>query len=193
MSAGQMTLPVLAGFTLLALVWWVTTYNRLVQLKHEVSRALANIDVLLRQRHDELPKLIETCRQYRQFEQDTLQKVIDARSRVQQASANSNVGALGAAESDLRGSVGRVFAIAEAYPELKANTQFVALQTRITALESGIADRREVYNDAANVQNIRLEQFPDSWVASFGDFRPAALLHFTAAETADVNVKALFA
>ena len=183
----------LGGVCVIVLVWAVASYNRLVQVKHEVSRALANIDVLLKQRHDELPKLIETCKQYRQFEQDTLKSVIEARTRVQQASAGGNIAALGGAESALRSSVGRLFAVAEAYPELKTNESLMALQARISALENGIADRREVYNEAVNINNVRLEQFPGSLIAPFGTFRTLPLLHFTSAETSDQDVKALFA
>src|SRR5438309_3468348 len=110
---------VVLGVVLLGLVYLVMLYNNLVQVKHNVAKAWANIDVLLKQRHDELPKLIETCKQYMKFEQETLQKVIDARSRVFAARESQNIGALGAAESTLRASVGNLFAVAEQYPELK--------------------------------------------------------------------------
>ena len=182
-----------AGLSLLLLAWIIMTYNRLVQAKHQVTRALANIDILLKQRHDELPKLVETCRQYREFEQQTLQRVIEARSQVQKASAGGDVAALGSAEGVLRSSVGQLFAVAEAYPELKANESFIALQSRITALENGIADRREVYNEAVNVNNVLIEQFPDRLVAGLGSFPVQTLLQFTAADLSDVDVKHLFA
>ena len=182
-----------AGLSLLVLAWIIMTYNRLVQAKHQVTRAFANIDVLLKQRHDELPKLVETCRQYREFEQQTLQRVIEARAQVQKASAGGDVAALGGAESALRAGVGRLFAIAEAYPDLKANESFIALQARITALENGIADRREVYNETVNVNNVLIEQFPDRLVAGLGSFPPQPLLQFNAADVADVDVKSLFA
>ena len=97
------------------------------------------------------------------------------------------------ADAALGSALGRLFAVAEAYPDLKANESFLALQARITTLENGIADRREVYNDAVNINNVRLEQFPASLVASFGDFRPQPMLHFSSAETSDPDVKALFA
>jgi LemA protein len=133
-------------------------YNGLVQLKHAVAKAWANIDVLLKQRHDELPKLVETCKQYKQFEQETLQRVIEARSRVQTARENQNIPALGQAEGALRMGLGQIFAVAEAYPELKANEHFMQLQARITALENAIADRRELYNESVNINNIRIVQ-----------------------------------
>jgi len=106
---GIIVLAVLA----VVVIYFVMIYNQLVQVKHNVSKAWANIDVLLKQRHDELPKLIETCKQYMKFEQDTLQKVIDARSRVFSARESQNIPALGTAEAGLRASVGSLFALAE--------------------------------------------------------------------------------
>jgi LemA protein len=170
----------------------VMAYNGLVNVKHGVTKAWANIDVLLKQRHDEIPKLVEVCKQYRQFEQQTLERVIRARNMVQAAREQQDVGALGPAEAGLRASLGQLFAVAEAYPELKTNENFMQLQNRITQLENGIADRRELYNEAVNINNVRIEQFPDVLIARMFDFRAAKLLEFDAAETADVDVKALF-
>jgi LemA protein len=182
----------LLGLAAVAVVWAVMTYNSLVQLKHGVGKAWANVDVLLKQRHDELPKLVETCRQYKHFEQETLARVIEARSRVQAARENQNIPALGRAEGLLRAGLGRIFAVAEAYPELKANESYMQLQQRITALENAIADRRELYNESVNINNVRIEQFPDSVIAGLFGFAPKPLLEFSAAEKADVDVKALF-
>jgi len=173
-------------------IYLVMVYNQLVQIKHNVSKAWANIDVLLKQRHDELPKLVETCRQYMKFEQNTLTRVMQARSNVSEARAQRNIGALGHAEGELRGAVGRLFAVAEAYPDLKTNQTFLHLQGRISGLENGIADRREFYNESVNVNNVRIEQFPDSMVAALFSFRPAQLLRFSPQETSDVSVKELF-
>lgn len=183
---------ILFGLLILALVYGVFTYNGLVRLKHGVARAWANIDVLLKQRHDELPKLVEVCKQYRQFEQETLQRVIEARGRVASAREQGDVTALGAAEGALRLGLGQIFAVAEAYPELRANEHFTQLQKRITGLENNIADRREWYNEAVNIFNVRIEQFPDLVIARIFDFAPRKLLEFDAAEKTDVNLKALF-
>ncbi|MCE9642588.1 MAG: LemA family protein, partial [Betaproteobacteria bacterium] len=109
---------VILGVAVLALVYLVMIYNNLVQVKHNVSKAWANIDVLLKQRHDELPKLVETCKQYMKFEQDTQQKVIEARSKVFSARESQDMRALGTAEAGLRASVGSLFALAEQYPDL---------------------------------------------------------------------------
>jgi LemA protein len=182
----------LAGLAVVA-VYAVMIYNGLVNLKHNVSKAWANIDVLLKQRHDEIPKLVEVCKQYRQFEQDTLQRVIEARSKVFAASQSQNVGALGQAETALRASLGNLFAVAEAYPDLKTNEQFLNLHTRISALENAIADRREFYNESVNLNNVRIEQFPDVIVAGMFGFTRRQPLKFSDAEKADVDVKQLFA
>lgn len=173
-------------------VYVVVIYNNLVQLKHNVAKAWANIDVLLKQRHDELPKLVETCKQYMKYEQDTLQQVVEARAAVFSASESANVKGLGSAEQRLRSGLGRLFALAENYPALKADESFKHLQARISGLEGAIADRRELYNDSANRQGVRIEQFPDVLVARMLRFQPAELLRFSAEETRDVDVKALF-
>ena len=182
----------LALLVVAAVAYAVSLYNALIQVKHQVDQAWSNIDVLLKQRHDELPKLVETCKQYKQFEQDTLQRVIEARSRVQTARESQNIPALGQAKGALRMGLGQIFAVAEAYPELKANENFMQLQTRITALENGIADRRELYNEAVNINNVRIEQFPDSIIAGMFRFGAKPLLEFASAEKADVDMKALF-
>jgi LemA protein len=182
-----------AGLVAITLATYtVVLYNRLVALKHNVAQSWSNIDVLLKQRHDELPKLVETCKQYMGYEQATLAKVMEARGQVQQARAQGDVPALGAAESGLRMGLGQLFALAEAYPELKADSHFQHLQDRISGLENAIADRREYYNQSVNSNNIRIEQFPDVLVARLFAFRPFDLLEFSEEETADVNLGALF-
>src|SRR5919204_5220823 len=183
----QIVLMVLAASALLAIVYAGMLYNGLVTVKNNVALAWANIDVLLKQRHDELPKLVEACKAYRDFERDTLVRVTEARARVGQAREARDIDALGPAEAALRAGVARVFAVAERYPDLKANENFLQLQSRITGLENAIADRREYYNDCVNVNNIRIEQFPDALVARAFNFREARLLEFSAQETADVD------
>jgi len=183
---------IVLGVLLVAVIYFVMLYNNLVQVKHNVSKAWANIDVLLKQRHDELPKLVETCKQYMKFEQDTLARVMEARSKVFSARESQNIGALGQAEGALRASVGNLFAVAEAYPDLKTNQTFLQLQSRISGLENGIADRREFYNESVNINNVRIEQFPDTLIAGMFNFKPAQLLEFDTAEKTDVDVKQLF-
>ncbi|HEY6094908.1 MAG TPA: LemA family protein [Gallionellaceae bacterium] len=180
------------GILVVAAIYVISLYNNLVQLKHGVSKAWANIDVLLKQRHDELPKLVEVCKQYKQFEQETLQRVIAARSQVQSAREVQDVEALGKAEGALRMGLGSIFAVAEAYPELKTNENFMQLQNRITGLENGIADRRELYNESVNIYNVGIEQFPAVILAGMFNFTGKPLLEFSTAEKADVDMKALF-
>jgi len=180
------------GALAVAALYAITLYNGLVALKHAVAKAWANIDVLLKQRHDELPKLVEVCKQYSQFEQTTLRSVIEARSQVQSARETHDIGALGQAESQLRRGLGQIFAVAEAYPELRTNDNFMQLQQRITSLENGIADRRELYNDAVNINNVRVEQFPDALIARMFAFESKPLLEFSSAEKTDVDLKQLF-
>jgi LemA protein len=185
-------LVVILALTAALIVYIVGIYNGLVNLRENVKVAWANIDVLLKQRHDELPKLIESCKRYMQFEQETLEKVMRARASVSQASTSGNVAAVGAAEQQLRAGVGRLFAVAESYPQLKTDETFKQLQGRITALEESIADRRELYNDQVNLNNIRVKMFPDVVIAQRFGFPSAQLLEFTSDEKRDVDIGALF-
>ncbi|MFI4920024.1 MAG: LemA family protein [Gammaproteobacteria bacterium] len=175
-----------------AVIYLIMLYNGLVSLKNNVKEAWANIDVLLKQRHDELPKLVETCKQYMGYEKDTLEKVMQARAGVQQARESGDMAALGPAEAQMRSMIGKLYAVAEAYPQLKANESFQQLQTRITGLENAIADRREFYNDSVNLYNTRTQQFPDVLIANNFGFKPGTLLEFGEEEKKDVDVKALF-
>jgi LemA protein len=188
----ELTGIILIAVLAVVIIYFVMIYNQLVQIKHNVSKAWANIDVLLKQRHDELPKLVETCKQYMKFEQDTLVRVMEARNQVSSAREQHDIGALGQAEGQLRGALGRLFAVAEAYPDLKANETFLHLQARISSIENAIADRREFYNESVNINNVRIEQFPDSIVAAMLSFKSFELLRFSSDETSDVSVKELF-
>ncbi len=183
---------IVLGIVAVVVVYGIIIYNNLVRLKHNVAKAWSNIDVLLKQRHDELPKLVETCKQYMGYEQETLEKVMRARAAVATAREQGDVAALGPAETQLRLGLGNLFAVAEAYPDLKANESFQHLQGRITGLENAIADRREFYNESVNLNNVRIEQFPDVIVARWFKFMAAALLEFGEEEKRDVDVRALF-
>ncbi len=179
------TMVLLAGYA-------VTIYNNLVALKHRIAKAWSNIDIALKQRHDELPKLVATCREYMRHEQETLENVISARNSVAAARESHDIPSLGVAETALRSGLGRLFALAENYPELKANDSFQHLQARITNLENTIADRRELYNEVVNQNNTRIEQVPDVFIARFFTFVAHDLLQFSEGETSDVNIGALF-
>ena len=179
-------------FTAILLGYAITLYNGLVTLKHNVSKAWSNIDVVLKQRHDELPKLVTICKQYMQHERETLERVIAARSAVSSAREAGDVSGLGPAETQLRRGLGQLFAVAEAYPDLKADKTFKHLQDRISGLEDTIADRREYYNESVNVYNVGIEQFPDLIIARLLSFVEAQLLEFEAEELTDVDIKSLF-
>jgi LemA protein len=180
-------------FLVLALTGYlIAVYNGLVRVRAAVKLAWSDIDVLLVQRHDELPKLVEVCKQYMQYESGTLERVMRARAGVDAARASGSVATLAAAERELRNGLSGLYAVAENYPQLKASEPFRHLQERISGLETAIADRREVYNDAVNTNNVRIVAFPDVLIARQGDFPPAQLLHFQADEKADVDLKAAF-
>ena len=188
----MITLLILLVLAIALIAYVAGIYNGLVSLRESVKTSWANIDVLLKQRHDELPKLIETCKRYMQFEQETLEKVMRARASVSQASAAGDVAAVGAADRQLRAGVTRLFALAENYPQLKSDESFQRLQSRISALEESIADRRELYNDQVNLNNVRVAVFPDVLIAQRFGFGPAHLLEFSSEEKRDVDVAALF-
>ena len=171
------------------LVIGVMIYNSLVDVKHTVSQAWSNIDVLLKQRHDEL---VETCKRYMQFEQETLSRVMEARTSIASAREAGNLPALGAAEGMLRMGLGNLYAVAEAYPELRASEKFQHLQTRITSLENSIADRREYYNEAVKNNNIRIEQFPEIIIAHWFGFKERLLLEFAEIDKQDHDLNKLF-
>jgi LemA protein len=171
-------------FAILGLVaYGVMIFNGLVALKNDIAKAWANIDILLKQRHDELSKLLDVCKGYMEYERDTLLKITQARSMYQQAvSVDQKAQADQSMTSALRG----FFAVAENYPQLKANDNFMRLQGRITELESQIADRREFYNDSVNTFNIRIQQMPDTFVASFMKLTPCPMFKVEEADKADV-------
>jgi LemA protein len=171
-------------FAILGLVaYGVMIFNGLVALKNDIAKAWANIDILLKQRHDELSKLLDVCKGYMEYERDTLLKITQARSMYQQAvSVDQKAQADQSMSSALRG----FFAVAENYPQLKANDNFLRLQGRITELESQIADRREFYNDSVNTFNIRIQQMPDTFVASFMKLTPRPMFKVEEADKADV-------
>jgi LemA protein len=148
-------LCVLAGYI-------VGVYNRLVRLANNIDKAWSNIDVILKQRHDELPKLVEVCNSYMTHERETLESVTKARNAYREGITSTEKAK---AENQIVSALGNLFAVAEQYPDLKANQEFLAIQQRISALENTIADRREFFNDSVNLYNIAIQQIPAVWVA----------------------------
>ena len=169
-----------------AVVYFITVYNSLVRLRNNIDKAWANINVLLKQRHDELPKLIETCKGYMQYEQKTFQLIVEARTSFMKA---TSVGEKAQSDRLVSGALKTLFAVAEKYPELKANNNFMQLQHRISELEEKIADRREFYNDAVMNNNTTVESVPYNILAGFFGMRIKDLFTVAAADKADVEVK----
>ncbi len=185
-------LVMMAGLVVLA-IYAIMIYNSLVQVKHNVSKAWANIDVLLKQRHDEMPKLVETCKQYTQFEQDTLQRVIEARSRVFQASQAQNMPAPRAGRERAARGARQPVRVAEAYPELKTNEQFHA--TADAHQRAGERHRRPprvLQRVASTSTTCASSSFPTSSSRACSTSR-RQLLEFQEEEKRDVDVKRLFA
>ena len=169
---------------LIVLVAYVVgVYNMLVRLFNNIDKAWSNIDVILKQRHDELPKLVEVCNSYMIHERETLESVTKARTAY---STGLNIDDKAQAENQIVGALGKLFAVAEQYPDLKANQEFLALQQRISALESTIADRREFYNDSVNLYNIAIQQIPTFWVAQEVGYTARPLLTVAPSDRKDV-------
>jgi LemA protein len=181
-----LVLVILAVIVIGIIMYLVGIYNNLVTLKNDLERSFANIDVLLKQRHDELPKLIETCKGYMQYEQKTLQAVTEARAAYTRATTPADKAQ---ADNMITGALRTLFAVAENYPELKANANFMQLQGRITELEEKIAGQRTRYNEDVNAFNIRIAQIPDLFVARMMNLQPHLLLQIPAADREDVQVK----
>lgn len=167
----------------------VGMYNSLVRLDKNCEKAWSNIDVLLKQRSDELPKLIDTAKQYMDYEQETFKQVVEARQQVQQASGPKEEAE---ADSMLKGALGDFFALAEDYPELKANENFTELQERIGDIEERIADRREFYNEAVTTYNTRIEQIPYNILANVLNYEQKELFEVSEADREDVDISAAF-
>ena len=186
MDGGVIQGAALLLFAVGVLVYTVILYNELVRLRNDNDRAWANIDVLLKQRHDEIPNLVETVKGYMQHEQQTLLAVTQARA----ASMNAaGIGQKATADLMMTGALRGLFAVAENYPQLKANENFLKLQTRITELEERIADRREFFNDDVNTYNTRIGQIPEVFVASFMSLKPRAMFQVSDQDRKLVEVK----
>ncbi len=161
----------------------VGIYNTLVRLANNIDKAWSNIDVILKQRHDEIPKLVEVCNSYMIHERETLESVTKARTAYREG---LNINDKAQAENQIVGALGKLFAVAEQYPDLKANQEFLAVQQRISSLENTIADRREFYNDSVNLYNIAIEQIPTIWVAQGVGYIARPLLTVAPSDRKDV-------
>lgn len=178
-------LLILLGVIAALIIYLVVIFNGLVRLKHNIDRAWSNIDVLLKQRYDELPKLVRVCEGYMQHERAVLENVTRARAQLDNAGSGTEVIE---ANNAISQALRSLFAVVENYPDLKADQAFRQLQSRVSQLEDQIADRRELYNDSVNLFNIRIEQFPDVFVANMMKLVPRQLWQIEPEHRRDVEI-----
>ncbi|THF66948.1 LemA family protein [Pseudothauera nasutitermitis] len=172
---------IIPGILIVLAIYLIAIYNGLVALRNRVKNAFSQIDVQLQRRYDLIPNLVETAKGYMQHERDTLEAVINARNQAQSAARRAEgdpadaaaIQALVGAENVLGGALGRFFALAEAYPDLKANQNMAQLQEELASTENRIAFARQAYNDAVTAYNIKREQFPDGLIANSFGFKAA--------------------
>jgi LemA protein len=184
-----MAIPVVIfgiAFLCIFIFYFITINNTLVALKNQVQKAWANIDVILKQRFDEIPQLIEIINQYLQHEKNILNQVILARNMYGKA---RNEGEKIKASQELTGAFNGIMAIGENYPDLKSNNNYVQLQNRISELEEALAHRREFYNDAVNSYNTTIEQFPASIIAGMANYRQKDFYEIAEFEKARPSLK----
>jgi LemA protein len=187
MHPGEILWTVAIGVAVVGTVGYgLSIYNGLVSLKNNIGRSWANIDVLLKQRHDELPKLVKTCEGYMQHERAVFDRLSEARGALARA---RTIEQRADAESELSRSLSGFFAVAESYPDLKANLSFLQLQSRISEIENQIADRREYYNDTVTTFNTRIQQMPDQFVARWLGLSSAQLFKVQDADREDIEIK----
>lgn len=178
---------VLVGIIVLGIIiYLVNIYNGLVKMRRDIDKNWSNIDVLLKQRHDEIGKLIKVCEGYMKYERETLEKITAMRT---QYLSTENVDEKKQIDNQITAALKTIFAVAENYPELKSNNNFVQLQNRISELENEISDRREMYNESVNIFNIRINQIPDMAVAKMMGYVEQKLFFVPEEERKDVEVK----
>ena len=190
MGPALIVLGVFFGVLLILVIVVVGMYNKLVTLRNRYKNAFSQIDVQLKRRYDLIPNLVGVARGYMKHERETLEAVVKARnvaaSAGQRAAQNPGdpqaMAALGGAEGQLTGVLGRLFAVAEAYPDLKANQNMLALQEELTSTENKVAFARQAYNDSVMVYNTGRETFPTVIIAGMFNFQPASLFEIEEAE-----------
>ena len=163
-----------------AIFWMIGAYNALISLKNQVANAWKQIDVQLKRRHDLIPNLIETVKGAMEFERDTLEAVVTARNQaISVERGSASVAQTAAAESQLSGALGRLLAVVEAYPTLKATGNTALLQEELTSTENKISFARQLYNDTATLYNTKQAQFPTNLVAGMAGASPVELWEIT--------------
>ncbi len=180
---------VIAVIALIVIFWVISTYNGLVARRNETKNSWSQIDVQLKRRYDLIPNLVETAKGYMNHERETLEAVIQARQTCVDLKNAEKIGELMKAEGVLTQTLGRLFAVSENYPDLKADQTMLKLQEELTSTENKIGFARQAYNDAAMRFNNAIEQFPGNIVAGFGNFKQAEFFEIdVAAERQNVKV-----
>jgi len=176
---------IIAAGAAVIVFWIISLYNGLVRMRNAVRNAWSQIDVQLKRRHDLIPNLVEVVKDYMSYEQETLAKVIEARGKAMGASGTA---AISAAEGELTGALKSLFAVMEAYPDLKASQNVASLQEELTSTENKIAFARQYYNDSVMRLNNACEMFPSSIIAGMTGFKQETYFDVPEAEKAPVKV-----
>ena len=171
---------IILGIVVVLILAFIGIFNGLVRLRNQVKNAWAQIDVQLKRRHNLIPNLIETVKGYMKHERGTLESVTNARNLAQQVSS-SGVGVRSKAEGELSSALARLLVVVEAYPDLKANQNFLALQEELTSTENKISFSRQYYNDSVLRYNNQTQMFPSSMIASMTGFKASEFFEVTAA------------
>ena len=191
MNAVLIVLAVLVGLVVIVALWVMGAYNGLVKLRNRYRNAFAQIDVQLKRRYDLIPNLVETAKGFMKHERETLEAVIQARNMASSARQGvstedaESMGALMAAEGGLGNALGRLFALSEAYPDLKSNTNMMQVSEELTSTENKVAFSRQAYNDSVTAYNTQTEVFPSSVIAGMFNFGQATLFEVAEAGERD--------
>ena len=174
---------VLILFSLIS--WFLTVYNGLIQVKENIKKSWANIDVLLMQRSDEIPKLVKVLKSFVKHEKKMFDSIMETRSFYLGA---STVSEKADTDNEMSSALKSIFALSEAYPELRSNDNFLKLQERISGLENDIADRRELYNESVNNYNIRIQSLPDAFIANSMNLAAEEMFKVVEKKKKDVDI-----
>jgi len=186
------TTYLLIAIAIIVLLYTMSLYNRFVSLRNNAVKAWSNIDLLLKQRHEELPNLVAACKEYMNHENDLFTKVTALRNEAETARQSQDVNNISKSEGALTLAVNGLLAKAEAYPDLKSSANFQQLMGRVSTLEDSITDRREFYNESVNILNTRRDQFPAMIVARGFGFAAKPLYEVEAGQKGSVDVGSLF-
>jgi len=183
----ELIITVIIALVVIAIIaYLVAVFNGLIRVKNNIKKSWGNIDVLLKQRSDELPKLINSVKGYMKHERGVLNEITKARTELLKAKTLTEKAK---ADGIISGALKTLFAVAENYPKLRASENFMQLQNRISGIENELADRREFYNDSVNTYNIRIQSIPDVLVARMMSYRPEEMFKAAEEEKRDVEVK----